>query len=50
MDEDNEGRLHYDSSGSSESESEEDFEFKRSKDIIITPQKEKRKTLKQQIT
>jgi hypothetical protein len=37
MDEDDEGRLHYDSSGSSESESEEEFEFKRSKDIIFTP-------------
>lgn len=37
MDEDIEGRLHYDSSGSSESESEEDFEFKRSRDIIMTP-------------
>ena len=46
MDEDDEGRLRYDSSGSSESESEEEFEFKRSKDIIITPQKDKRKTLK----
>ena len=37
MDEDDEGRLHYDSSGSSESESEEEFEFKRSKDIVFTP-------------
>jgi hypothetical protein len=46
MDEDDEGRLHYDSSGSSESESEGEFEFKRSKDIIFTPQKDKRKTLK----